>query len=65
MKNIVYEQGAFYYVAKILGDQLKITRHCRAGGLAPWGSIFSRTYKVTANITAYNMLKSFAKGDAA
>jgi hypothetical protein len=63
MKNIVYGLGSFCYVAKIFHNKLEITRHLKAGGLAPWGSIFSKNYKITANISAYDLLKKVAKGD--
>ena len=65
MRNIVYDRGGFCYVGTITGSNLKITRHCKAGGVAPWGSVFSRNYRVTTGTTAYELLKSFAKGDAA
>jgi len=65
MENVVYSNGGYCYVAKIIGDSLKITRHCTAGGLAPWGSIFSKTYKVTTSMAVYDLLKEFAEGDAA
>ncbi len=65
MKNIVYDHGAFCYVGTIIGGNLKITRHCKAGGLTPWGNTFRKSLILPEGITALNALKEFAKGDAA
>lgn len=68
MGNIVYYDGeyrGYCYVAKIFYNKLEITRHLKAGGLAPWGNTFRKSLALHEDITALNALREFAKGDAA
>lgn len=65
MENIVYGCGSFCYVVKTFHNKLEITRHLKAGGLAPWGNTFSKSLVLPEGINILNALREFAKGDAA
>ena len=55
MENIVYYDGeyrCYCYVAKIFHNKLEITRHLKAGGLAPWGKTFRKSLVLHEGVTA-------------